>query len=80
MVEEVANLEKIQDILSINLSIPALTMASYLSSIHVVDEEFEGFGVDPFGHNQSLPIRSLDIVLILVHVLIFLKSLLEVVG
>ena len=80
VVEEVANLEKIQDILSINLSISTLTMARYLSCIDVSDEEFEGFRVDPFGHNQPLPVRSLDIVLILVHVLIFLKSLLEVVG
>ena len=79
VVEEVANLEKIQDILSINLSISTLTMARYLSGIDVSDEEFEGFRVDPFGHNQPLPVRSLDIVLILVHVLIFLKSLLEVV-
>ena len=80
MVEEVANLEKIQDILSINLGIPTLIMARYLSSIHVIYEEFEGFGIDPLWHNQPLSVRSLDIVLILVHVLIFLKCLLEVVG
>lgn len=72
MVEEVANLEKIQDILSIDLSISAVTMTRYLSSVDVIDEEFECSRVDPFGHNQPLPVRALDIVLILVHVLIFL--------